>query len=157
LADFREIDLARRALEQDVCRLAEKGDRPRQHQAADSRRHQRIDPEPARDAHQYRGKRDSERPERVAQHLEVRRLQVEAMLASFVQERDRHDVGGEPGDGDGHHQAGMDLGGASASCRPREEDRSRSRVARKMNAARISAIQLEVYSGSARLGSAIAP
>ncbi len=48
-------------------------------------------------------------PRASLQHLEIRRLHVEAVLAALVEERHRNQVGAEAGDRHGDHQARADL------------------------------------------------
>jgi hypothetical protein len=131
--DRRDVDLARRALEQDVRRLPQDPDAARQDEDGDRRGEDRVEAVPAGARHDDGAHDDRERGDRVGRDLEVRGAHAEAVAAARPQHRGGAEVDGEARDGDGEHEAGLHrLRRAEAVPRlpedPRRGDEQKLRV-----------------------------
>jgi hypothetical protein len=103
LLDRREVEVGGRALEEDVHGLAQEPPRARHDEDRDRRADERVRVAPAGDEHDGGRKQHAERAHRVAEDLEVRGADVEALGGVPVQEPRGHQVHHEAEGADGEH------------------------------------------------------
>jgi len=104
-----DVDMLRRAFEQDIAGLADEtiGRMPDQHRDGDGK--QRVDRKPAcRSNHKRRDDRRN-RSKKVTDNMQHRAADVQISLVAAMQDCKCNGVGGKPDDCDAKHQTGIHL------------------------------------------------